>query len=157
MDGVVEAVVRHPAQERARSFVTLLALLALLAAGIVGGDPAGIRERLFAGTSPDATAAPSQPWQGVVTLQGTGTTTAAPFSIARDTVEWRVKWSCQSGHLFLQGAGTPRPLVDAACPGTGAGFGSRTGTNTLQVTADGPWQLDIEQRIDPGRAPRSRM
>lgn len=142
---------------RARAALTVLGLLALLGASIVGGDPVGIRERLFAGSSASGTALPSQPWQGVVTLQGEGTGTAAPFTIGSNAREWRVKWSCESGHLLLLQAGGSPPIVDAACPGSGTGFGAGTGLRSLDVTADGPWQLEVEQHIDPHHRAGSTM
>lgn len=143
---------------RARSALTAMGLLALVVASVVGGDPYGIRERLFApGSAASGTGFISQPWQAVVTLQGAGTATAAPFPIATNALEWRVNWSCQSGHLLVVQAGGSRPIVDAACPGSGTGFGAGTGRRSLEVTADGPWKLEVEQHLDPNHGARSGM
>jgi hypothetical protein len=152
-----------------------LGLLALVASAAVGGNVLGLRDRIFGSATPrpeaaaagresgglatgtiTATTAPlprtalrSQPWwQGVGPLQGTGAMTTPAFDIAAGAIQWRVNWSCQSGHLLVGAPGERHPLVDAACPGTGSGYATRPGTKTLQVTADGPWQLQVQQQLD---------
>jgi hypothetical protein len=39
-------------------------------------------------------------------------------------------------------------VVSAQCPGSDSGYGTQKGSVSLQVTADGPWQLQIDQQID---------
>jgi hypothetical protein len=134
-----------------RRLLSAVGVIVVLVAAVIGANPGGIRDRLFAGP---ATAAPPPPppapqWRGVVSLRGTGATASAPFFIPDGTTEWRVRWTCQSGTLIVQSPGRARPVVDAACPGTGIGFATETGTRMLQVTTDGPWQLDVEQRLPP--------
>jgi len=125
----------------------------MVAAGIVGADPFRVRENLVSAVSPssESVSAVKAAWQNVVTLRGVGSTTASPFSVARGATRWRARWSCQTGHIQVQAAGRPLPVIDAQCPGSGTAFAGQTGTNTLQVTTTGSWLLDIDQKI-PGAA-----
>jgi hypothetical protein len=41
-----------------------------------------------------------------------------------------------------------RPVVDAPCPGADTGYGVRKGSMPLQVTADGPWTMVVDQQVD---------
>lgn len=152
----------------------MLALVALAATAIYGGDLFGVRERLGSPATPvprpvalsrtagdqaaatpvTATSEPaktvlrSQPWwQGVRTLNGTGAATAT-FPIDSGALQWRAKWTCRSGHLVARVAAGPHPLVDAACPGTGTGYATRTGATSLAISADGPWQVQVDQQVD---------
>ena len=157
-----------PASRRALS---ALGLLAVVASALVGGNVAGSREALWGSETPEArppaasrvvegptdtTAAPqrrslvrSQPWwQGLTVLEGVGPTTTAPFTVADDAVQWRVKWSCDTGRLLVTVPDRRRPIVDAACPGADTGYGVRKGPVSLQVTADGPWRLEVDQQVD---------
>ena len=90
----------------------------------------------------------SQPWwQGLTKLEGVGSRTA-PFTVAEDAVQWRVKWTCDTGRLLITVPGQRRPVVDAACPGTDAGYGVRKGPVSLEVSAEGPWRLEVDQQVD---------
>lgn len=165
-----------PPAPRSRQVLSLLGLFAVVASALVGGNLLGIRERLWGSENPSArpaagsrvagdaapagdtptTVAPrdssvlrSQPWwQGLTKLEGTGSTTAAPFDVAADAVQWRVKWTCVTGKLVVRAPGQRRPVVDAACPGSNTGYGVRTGAVALQVTADGPWTMTVDQQVD---------
>lgn len=114
------------------------------AAAIPAGDGAG------APTPPAVnTVLRSQPWwQSVITLTGTGPATTEAFTVADGAVQWRVKWSCDSGRLSVVAPGRSKPVVDAACPGPGTGYSSAAGTVRLAVQADGPWQLQVDQQLD---------
>lgn len=93
-------------------------------------------------------------WQSVGSLEGTGSTATAGVSIGGDAIQWRVRASCQSGRLVVRAPGQARPVVDAGCPGNPVGYGTRKGTVSLEVTAEGPWQLQVEQQVDvPLREP----
>ena len=35
-----------------------------------------------------------------------------------------------------------------ACPGTETGYGVQTGSVALEVTASGPWQMQVDQQVD---------
>ena len=147
--------------------VTWLALTALVAGAVVGSNTFSIRDRLL-GTALPAPVAPAtsrdagQPtpggverttlrsapwWQIVTTLEGTGSTTSEPFTIDGRAVDWRVTSSCDAGHLVVRSREQPRPLLDAACP-QGVGHSDRRGSMRLEVSADGPWSLEVAQRID---------
>lgn len=137
----------------ARPVLSALGLLALVVAAVIGGDPFRVREHLVDRVAPTAEAVTpsSAGWAGVVSLQGTGTAMAAPFSIGKDAIRWRVRWRCRSqGHLVVTAAGQPAPVIDAFCPGAGAGFASRRGAQRLRVSTDGPWKLEIEQQRHAG-------
>lgn len=154
-----------------------LGLLALLASALFGGNAFGVREHFLGSESPtarpvavsragDATAGPgstalvplvprptvlrSQPWwQGVATVEGVGpTTAAAPFAVDPDAIQWRATPTCQTGRLLVRAPGQAAPVLDAACPVAEVGYGTGAGSVSLQVTADGPWQLQIEQQVD---------
>jgi hypothetical protein len=162
-----------PSSQRALS---LLGLVAVVASALVGGNAFGFRERLWGSESPEArpaaasrdaggapagspvqTTAPardesvlrSQPWwQGLTKLEGAGSTTAPAFTVLNDAVQWRANWTCQTGRLVVRAPGQARPVVDASCPGTGTGYGVRKGSLALQVTADGPWTMGVDQQVD---------
>ncbi|MDQ3640144.1 MAG: DM13 domain-containing protein [Actinomycetota bacterium] len=151
-------------------------LLVLLASALFGGNVAGMRERFLGsetpeerpaavsrgadgasspGETPAATEAPkqsvlrSQPWwQSVGKLEGTGTMTAPAFAINSDAVQWRVRWTCQTGQLVVRAPEQRRPVVDAACPGSDTGYGIQKGNVSLQVTAEGPWEMQVDQQVD---------
>jgi len=151
---MVEVLV--PGRAWPRPLLTTVGLAGLLAAAIVGGSPYGVRERLWHATQSVAAAPAVKPWQEVVSLQGEGRATAAPFSIDKSAVEWRVKWWCEFGHLLVEGSGS-HPVVDASCPGTGTGFATGTGTSTLDVTATGRWTLHVQQHLDQSGKRREGM
>jgi hypothetical protein len=153
-----------------------LGLLTVVASGLVGGNAFGSREALWGSESPEArpaagsrvagtlaagsptptTAAPraetvlkSQPWwQGLTTLEGTGSATARPFNVVEDALQWRVKWTCETGRLVVRVPNQARPVVDAACPGSDVGYGVRKGSVALDVRADGPWRMVVDQQVD---------
>ncbi len=155
-------------------FPPALGILALLASALFGGNAFGVREHFLGSESPtarpaaasrggDATAGQgsaalvakptvlrSQPWwQGVTTLEGVGpTTAAAPFTIDPDAIQWRATPTCQTGRLLVRAPGQADPVLDATCPVSEVGYGTGTGSVSLEVTADGPWQLQIEQQVD---------
>ncbi len=136
-----------PGRAWPRSAMTSMALVLVAAAAVVGGSPYGIRDRLWhvgnGGAAPAAA-----PWQDVVELQGDASAIAAPFTINRHAVEWRVQWSCEYGHLLVDGVGD-RPVVDTPCPKSGTGFATHTGPATLHVTTNGRWTLKVQQHVDP--------
>ncbi len=155
----------------AQRALTALGLLAVVASALVGGNVLGSRERLWGSETPVArpaaasrevggptettvaagneTVLRSQPWwQGITKLDGVGPTTTTPFTVADNSLQWRVRWTCDTGRLLITAPDQRRPVVDAACPGTDTGYGVRKGTVSLQVTADGPWRLDVDQQVD---------
>jgi hypothetical protein len=147
-------------------------LLVVLVTAVIGSNVFAVRDHLFGTATPKAAppavgrvqgAAPapntlpvaptslrSQPWwQDVTTLDGVGTASPAAFNIASGAIQFRVTWTCDTGHLQVRSAAKPaKPIVDGACPGGAAGYSDQTGTTALQVMADGPWHLTIAQQID---------
>lgn len=145
-----------------------LAVVVLAVAAVVGSNTFSIRDRLLGSALPDPVAPATsrvtgdraasghpertslrsaQWWQTVTTMEGTGSAPSVPFSIDAQASEWRVTWSCAAGHLQVREPGRSQPLVDAPCP-QGVGHANRTGATSLEVTADGPWRLEVAQRID---------
>jgi len=156
--------------------LTGVGLLTLLASALFGGNVLGMRERVFGSETPEArpaavsrtvegaevaqgtvpatveprqTVLRSQPWwQAVGKLEGVGSMRAPAFNIPGDAVQWRVKWTCQSGRLRVRAPDQRNPIVDAPCPGTDTGYGIQTGSVSLEVTATGPWQMQVDQQVD---------
>ncbi|MDQ4070128.1 MAG: DM13 domain-containing protein [Actinomycetota bacterium] len=163
-----------PASQR---LLSLFGLLAVVASALVGGNALRLRERIWGSESPEArpvagsrtvespapaseaptsvapardqTVLRSQPWwQELTTLEGNGSTTTAPFNVVQDALQWRAKWRCETGRLVVRVPNQARPVVDAACPGEGTGYGVRKGAVSLQVTGDGPWRMVVDQQVD---------
>ena len=173
MTDLVLPGVSAPRRQRALS---VLGLVAVVASALVGGNFAGLRETLWGSETPDArpaaasrdvadqgsgvpaaTTAPprdatvlrSQPWwQGLTKLEGRGSTTATPFTVSQDALQWRAKWTCETGRLLVRAPGQARPVIDASCPGAETGYSVRKGAVAVEVTADGPWTLTIDQQVD---------
>lgn len=140
-----------------------VALVVVVAgSAIYGANLFGIRDRVEPvakiptpaahGVPPSSNGQPvlaSYPWwQAVTTLQGTGSETQSVV-IGGGALQWRVQWSCQTGHLAVSAhPGAPSQLVNAACPGNGEQITVSTGTVTLDVTATGPWTLRVDQQVD---------
>jgi len=96
-------------------------------------------------------------WETVVTLTGTGAANPPAFPILRDSLQWRVRWRCETRTLRVTTDPPPRrglPLVDGACPASGEGFAIVTGDVRLTITATGPWEVIVDQQVDtPLREP----
>lgn len=105
-------------------------------------------------TGADSNGAPKAAprWETVTTLSGNaGTSTTAPFTILAGAIQWRARWSCDSGTLHVETDPAPRrpgALVDGACPTKGEGYSIVTGSVKLAVSATGPWQVTVDQQID---------
>ena len=160
-----------PPRSPTMRILSAVGLVVLAISALVGGNLFGIRERLFGSETPTAkapavsrapdaraptsVAAPtklrSQPWwQGVATLDGVGPSTTSSFTIDDDSLQWRVKASCESGRIVVTAPSRPEPLLDVACADASKELGitSRSGTMRLDVAADGPWRLEVEQQVD---------
>lgn len=153
-----------------RPVLAWLAVAVLVASAVVGSNLFAVRDRLLGTATPDAAppavsrtaetptqgtvaAAPtslrSQPWwQDVTVLEGAGTTTSSPFTITPGAVQWRVTWTCQTGRLQVRLPKQTRPVVDGACTAGGVGYAALSGQLAVQVTADGPWRMQVAQQID---------
>ncbi len=152
-----------------RRVLSALGLLVLAASAVFGGNLFGVRERFLgsetprpipaapsrAASSPATTTAPAQTvlrsapwWQRVTTLEGTGPITTPAFSVRSGAIQWRLRWSCKSGHLVIHQRDRPRPLVDSPCPGPNMAYATRPGEITLDVKAEGVWQVEVDQQVD---------
>lgn len=156
-----------------RNAAAVVGLLALIASALIGGNALGLRERLLgsetpvarpaagsrasggageapaAATAPSSTVLRSQPWwQGVTTAEGSGSMSSPGFSIGADAIQWRVESTCQTGRLLARVPGVARPVLDVACPASATGYSTRKGSVSLEVTADGPWQIRVDQQVD---------
>lgn len=91
-------------------------------------------------------------WETVLTLEGNGNQTTAPFTILDGAIQWRARWSCTSGSLTVTSDPPPRrpaPLIEArTCPLEGEGFSIVTGQVRLDVAATGPWKMVVDQQVD---------
>lgn len=92
-------------------------------------------------------------WETVTTLTGTGPIETEPFKILPDSIQWRVRWTCEAGQLRIETDPPPRrpaPLVESACPGAEprSGFSIVTGDVRLKIQATGPWKVIVDQQID---------
>jgi hypothetical protein len=139
--------------------VAVALVLAAAGCGAGGDDLATDRP---AATATPSTAAETEPderqgprasprWEPVATFTGEGATETPAFTIAADSLQWRVRWRCDTGSLRVTSTPPPRkgdPIVDGACPGESEGFAIHTGDITLAVDASGPWEAIVEQQLD---------
>lgn len=89
-------------------------------------------------------------WETVTTLTGTASTPTAGVTIRATAIQWRARWTCDSGRLKVTTDPAPRrpaPLVDGACGQPGEGFSIVTGAVKLNVEATGPWRMVIDQQV----------
>ncbi len=164
------AVTPSPPPSGGSRFAAALGLLALVASALFGGNVLGVREHFLGSETPTArpaavsraaagpasaaltpkqTVLRSQPWwQRVTTLEGVGPMTTEAFAVDAGAIQWRVTPTCQTGRLVVRAPGPAAAVVDAECPKPEIGYGIETGSVALEVSADGPWQLQIEQQVD---------
>jgi hypothetical protein len=87
-------------------------------------------------------------WERVASFTGTSDQRTAGFDIAAGALQWRVTASCTGSALRVSVDGEPEPLALPTCPGKGFGFSIRTGAATLDVVADGSWEVVVDQQLD---------
>ncbi|MGI8425637.1 MAG: DM13 domain-containing protein [Actinomycetota bacterium] len=163
-----EAEAPQPAPKMGRRILTWLGLISVTLSAVMGSNMFGVRDRLLGSATPEPappaasrvagaeaalaatpTRLRSHPWwQDVTTIEGTGNTESSVFTIAKEAIQWRMKWSCPSGRLLVQVHKQAKPVVDAACPGGAFGYGASPGAKSVEVKADGPWRLEISQQVD---------
>lgn len=90
-------------------------------------------------------------WEPVRVFSGSGPLSTPQFTIEKDAIQWRVKWSCESGNLAI--TTTPRKqkapaLVQGGCPGQGEGYSVQSGSVSLGIETAGPWSATVEQQLD---------
>lgn len=118
----------------------MLGVAAVLAAAIVGGDPFGVREKVFGSAIPeprpaaggrDVTAGAAEDtvlrshpwWQSVDRLEGSGPGSVT-FTIDETAIQWRVVATCDEGELVILSSPDPDPLIEGACGARERVFGS---------------------------------
>lgn len=161
-----------PARDLRSRIASSLGVLAVLASALFGGNVLGVREHFLGSESPTplpaavsrgggaadaggstAVTAPqtvlrSQPWwQGVTTLRGEGSLTTT-VQIDPEAIQFRVTATCSTGRLLVRAPEHKRPVLDSACPAAQPGYGISTGEVSLEVVADGPWELQVEQHVE---------
>lgn len=108
-------------------------------------------------TAPSPTSEPSGTpqaaprWETVSTFSGTGPFQTPEFDVLPEAIQWRVRWSCETGRLRVASVPPPRrpgPLVDATCPGQADGYAIQTGRVRLEIEASGPWKAIVDQQVD---------
>lgn len=149
-------------RRRGQRLLATLALVALLAGACGGGkdqtedaaSPAPFPTNLVMGP-PVLTGGSAQKaaprWEQLEEFSGTGPLETPPFTVATGAIQWRVKWSCESGSLRIEIVPPPPkkgPLVESDCPKEGSGFSVHTGERRLAVQASGPWTAVVEQQVD---------
>ncbi|MEX2289055.1 MAG: DM13 domain-containing protein [Mycobacteriales bacterium] len=153
-----------------RRVASSVGLLAVVVSAMFGGNVLGLREQVFGSETPTPRPAAvsrssdagdpgasvatqsvlrSQPWwQGVTTLSGDGSTTTPAVTIDAEAIQYRVTASCSTGRMLVRAPGQQRPVLDTACPSSEPGYGIDTGSVRLEVSADGPWELHVEQQVE---------
>lgn len=133
----------------------VLALLALTGCGS-SGDGGAERFDPFTQVRDRNTAyaqRASARWEPIATLTGSGASTKA-FAVAREAIQWRARWRCDTGRLKLTATASGRTVAEATCPAHGIGTDVRTGAQELRVQASGRWRVTLEQQVDtPLREP----
>jgi hypothetical protein len=90
-------------------------------------------------------------WETVSTFTGTGPFRTPDFEVLAEAIQWRVRWTCETGPLRIVTVPPPRrtgPLVDAGCPGAADAYSIRTGRSHLEIEAAGPWKAIVDQQLE---------
>lgn len=87
-------------------------------------------------------------WERVAQFKGEGEVTTKAFDIAGGALQWRVTAECSGARLTVSLPGTPEPVVEPACPGTGFGFSIDPGTHSLEVAGAGSWVVTVDQQLN---------
>lgn len=65
-----------------------------------------------------------------------------------EAIQFRVTATCSTGRLLVRAPGQKRPVLDSGCPVPRPGYGISTGEVSLEVVADGPWELAVDQHVE---------
>ena len=89
-------------------------------------------------------------WEPVTSFSGTGAATRT-VNIAKDAIQWRVRWRCEPGTFSVAISPAPRSgaaRADGDCPGRGEHAWVASGRRELRVQATGGWRVEVEQEVD---------
>ena len=101
------------------------------------------------GQSPEARAAAR--WETVSTFNGSGAYQTPEFAILPTAIQWRVRFTCDTGTLRVTSTPPPRrpgAVVDTTCPKEDTGYSIVTGPVRLSIEAAGQWRAVVDQQID---------
>lgn len=156
---------------RVRSIVAVL-ILAILSSGCGGADSGGADSTDSApattntGSAVSTTTTPrprtAARWESLTTLSSEGAEPKLALALAPEMIQWRLRWTCESGALRIETTPPPRkprPLVDASCPGKGEAISTLGGSVDLSVEASAPWSAVVDQQVDTplAEAPLAEM
>ena len=145
-----------------------LGLVVLVASLVVAADLFGTRQALFGSATPEPREAAfsrvdsspaaqteqtvllSNPWwQTVGRFRGAGTQRTPALDISEDAIQWRLRWRCERGRFVVRASAGAEPLINSTC--TGEMVASELAgkvAGPLQIEADGPWSMQVEQQVD---------
>lgn len=141
---------------RPAAVATLIALAFALGAAGCGSDDEGASEAADPFTEvqqesarPVGQRAAAPRWVKIATRRGKGSG-AMSFNVAEEAIQWRARWSCESGNLTLTASTRDgqRSIAEATCPDEGTAEGFRTGAVELGVQTPGRWRVIVEQQVD---------
>jgi hypothetical protein len=154
-DGGFMSDARTGRRAAVRRYALPLALLVfglpagLMAVMAIGRPPADADPFVPIGGQAAGQARTAQPrWEPVSTITGTGATDAS-FTIAKGASQWKATMSCDAGRMSVADldADGGRMLARTTCPHEGVETRTQPGSHRLQVSADGPWRIVVEQQV----------
>lgn len=89
-------------------------------------------------------------WERVSSFTGTGAATKT-FAITDHAVQWKADWSCRTGAfqmIVAEASKKPMTVQSSTCPDVGTQSSTGDGRGMVQVSATGPWQVDVSQQVD---------
>ncbi len=84
-------------------------------------------------------------WERVTTLTGSGAARRS-FAVADGAVQWKARWSCESGRMRMTVDGDR--LAEVGCPDVGEEVSTAGGSHAIEVSASGPWRVAVRQQVD---------
>jgi len=142
---------------RPRLAAAWVAALAVALAGAGCGDsdePSAAAKDPFRAVPQGTVVAPADKaaprWEPVTSFSGTGAATRT-VNIAKDAIQWRVRWRCEPGTFSVAISPAPRSgaaRADGDCPGRGEHAWVASGRRELRVQATGGWRVEVEQEVD---------
>ena len=89
-------------------------------------------------------------WERVSSFAGT-TAATKTFTIADHAVQWKADWSCRAGAFQMivdEASKKPMTVQSSTCPDVGTQSSTGDGRGMVQVSATGPWKVDVSQQVD---------